>query len=53
MDSSIKINMAPPFKSTATKDMGPSIYDVHTKGGGGQAQVDGGVQPHVDVHTEN
>ena len=38
---------------------GPSIYDVHTEGeGGGQAQVDAcgrgrGVQPHVDVHTEN
>ena len=35
---------------------GPSIYDVHTEGG--QAQVDAcgrgeGVQPHVDVHTEN
>ena len=38
--------------------MGPSIYDVHTEGGGGQAQVDAcgrreGVQAHVDVHTEN
>jgi len=22
--------------------MGPSIYDVHTEGGGSQAQVDGG-----------
>jgi len=37
---------------------GPSIYDVHTEGGGGQAQVDAcgrgeGVQLHVDVHTEN
>ena len=35
---------------------GPSIYDVHTEGGGDQAQVDAcgrGVQPHVDVHTEN
>jgi len=39
---------------------GPSIYDidVHTEGGGGQAQVDAcgwgrGVQPHVDVYTEN
>src|SRR6218665_1345129 len=37
---------------------GPSIYDVHTEGGGGQAQVDAcgwgeGVQPHVDIHTEN
>jgi len=32
-------------------DKGPSIYDVQ----GGQAHVDGGrgVQPHVDVHTEN
>ena len=34
---------------------GPSIYDVHTKGG--QAQVDAcgrgqGGKPHVDVHTE-
>jgi len=37
--------------------LGPSIYDVHTEGGGGQAQVYAcgrgeGVQPHVDVHTE-
>ena len=37
---------------------GPSFYDVHTEGEGGQAQVDEcgrgeGVQPHVDVHTEN
>ena len=36
----------------------PSIYDVHTEGGGDQAQVDAcgrgkGVQPHVDVHTED
>jgi len=35
----------------------PSIYDLHT-GGGGQAQVDAcgreeGVKPHVDVHIEN
>ena len=24
---------------------GPSIYDVHTEGGGGQAHVDGGAGP--------
>ena len=39
-------------------DMGPSIYDVHTEGEEGRLRwthVDGerGVQPHVDVHTEN
>ena len=44
------------YKPTSTK--GPSIYDVHTEGGGGQPQVDAfgrreGVQPHVDVHTKN
>ena len=37
---------------------GPSIYDVHTEGEGSQDQVDAcgrgrGIQPHVDVHTEN
>ena len=37
---------------------GPSIYDVHTEGGvesgsGGRMWTGGGVQPHVDVHTEN
>ena len=38
--------------------MGPSIYDVHTEGVGGQAQVDAcgreeeRVQPHVDVHKK-
>src|SRR6218665_4200498 len=42
----------------AKKCKGPSIYDVHTEGGGDQAQVDAcgrgrGVQPHVDIHTEN
>ena len=31
--------------------MGPSIYDVHTEGVDACGQ--GGVQPHVDVHTEN
>ena len=38
----------------------PSIYDVHTEGGrgsgsGGRMWTGGreGVQPHVDVHTEN
>ena len=40
------------------KPIGPSIYDVHTEGGGGQAQVDAcgrgtGVKPHVGVHTGN
>src|SRR6218665_3764765 len=29
----------------AARYMGPSIYDVHTEGGGGQAQVDGGPAP--------
>ena len=35
--------------------MGPSIYDVHTEGVRLRwTHVDGGgVQPHVDVHTEN
>jgi len=38
--------------------MWPSIYDVHTEGKGVRLRwthVDGGegVQPHVDVHTEN
>ena len=35
-------------------NMGPSIYDVHTEGGGGQAQVDAcrrGVKSHVDVQS--
>ena len=37
---------------------GPSISDVHTERGRGQAQViacgrRSGVKPHVDVHTEN
>jgi len=37
---------------------GPSIYDVHTEGGrgsgsGGRMWTGEGVQPHVDVHTEN
>ena len=37
---------------------GTSIYDVHTEGVRGQAQVDAcglgeGVKPHVDVNTEN
>ena len=35
---------------------GPSIYDVHTEGGQAQVNACGreeGVQPHVDVHTEN
>ena len=43
---------------TAPAPKGPSIYDVHTEGGGGQARMDAcgrgrGVKPHVDVHTEN
>ena len=38
--------------------MVPSIYDIHTEGEGGQAQVDAcgrgkGVKPHADVLTEN
>ena len=37
---------------------GPSIYDVHTKGArgsgsGGRMWMGEGVNPHVDVHTEN
>src|SRR6218665_1837460 len=34
---------------------GPSIYDVHTEGGGGSGSCGRGegVQPHVDVHTES
>jgi len=37
---------------------GTSIYDVHTEGVGGSGSgermwTEGGVQPHVDVHTEN
>src|SRR6218665_4228243 len=40
------------------RHLGPSIYDVHTEGEGGPAQVDTcgqgeGVKPHVVVHTEN
>ena len=41
------------------KERGPSIYDVHTEGGGWVrlrwTHVDGGreVNPHVDVHTES
>ena len=33
---------------------GPSIYDVHTEGQGVRLRwTGGGVQPHVDIHTEN
>jgi len=38
--------------------IGSSIYDVNTEGegsgsGGPCGRGDGGVKPHVDVHTEN
>src|SRR6218665_2830478 len=44
------------YSATFQSAKGPSIYDVHMEGGGGQAQMDAcgqgeGVQPHVDVHT--
>ena len=38
---------------TSSSDLkGPSIYDVHTEGEGSGSGVEG-VQPNVDVHTEN
>jgi len=52
--------MGQTFDTTVERTVkGPSIYDVHTEGRGGTrlrwTHVDGGsgVQPHVDVHTEN
>src|SRR6218665_4036839 len=45
MGSKLVQNSVTYFMDGPLSSKGPSIYDVHTEGGGGQAQVDGGPAP--------